>query len=115
MLSELLGDPKYPGAKPAFLSALHTWRRSLSLHPHLHVLAADGGLDESGAWVTPRRSHFLPARVLMPLFRGRLLAALRERIDEGQLRLPPDLSRERACTLLNRLGRKKWNVHIRAR
>jgi hypothetical protein len=31
------------------------------------------------------------------------------------LRLPPDLTRERFASLLNRLGRKKWNVHIRAR
>ncbi len=78
VLIELLGDPRYLGAKPAFLSALHTWGRSLSLHPHVHALAADGGLDENGVWVRPRRSHFLPARVLMLLFRGKLLAALRE-------------------------------------
>ena len=115
VLFELLGDPRYLGAKPAFLSALHTWGRSLSLHPHVHVLAADGGLDENGAWVRPRRSHFLPARVLMLLFRGKLLAALREATERGTLRLPPDSSRERTLSLLNRLGRKKWNVHIRAR
>ena len=115
VLIELLADPRYLGAKPAFLSALHTWGRSLSLHPHVHVLAAEGGLDENGAWVRPRRSHFLPARVLMLLFRGKLLAALREATERGKLRLPPDLSRERAVSILNRLGRKKWNVHIRAR
>src|SRR3990170_1173137 len=114
-LMELLGDARYLGAKPAFLAALHTWGRSLSLHPHLHVLAADGGLDEHGAWVKPRRSHFLPARVLMMLFRGKFLAALRRSIEHRALRLPPDLSRERFASLLNRLGRKKWNVHIRAR
>ena len=67
-LMELLTDLRYLGARPAFLAALHTWGRSLSLHPHVHVLAADGGLDEHGAWVAPRRSHFLPARVLMLLF-----------------------------------------------
>ena len=115
VLMELLGDPKYLGAKPAFISALHTWSRSLSLHPHVHVLAADGGLDDNGAWVKPRRSHFLPARVLMRLFRGKLLAALREAIEASELRLPAEVSRERAFSLLNRLGRKKWNVHIRAR
>ncbi len=115
VLTELLADPRYLGAKPAFISALHTWGRSLSLHPHVHVLAADGGLDENGAWVRPRRSHFLPTRVLMLLFRGKLLAMLREATECGKLRLPPDLSRERAFSLLNRLGRKKWNVHIRAR
>ena len=114
-LMELLGDPRYLGAQPAFLAALHTWGRSLSLHPHVHVLAADGGLNAEGAWVKPRRSHFLPARVLMLLFRGKLLAALRRAAERHALRLPPDLSRARFATLLNRLGRKKWNVHVRAR
>jgi len=112
---ELLGDPRHLGAQPAFLAALHTWGRSLSLHPHVHVLAADGGLSADGAWIAPRRSHFLPARVLMLVFRGKLLAALREGVERRGLRLPADSSPERLRSLLNRLGRKKWNVHIRAR
>jgi len=114
-LMELLHDPRYLGARPAFLAALHTWGRSLALHPHVHVLAADGGLDAEGDWVAPRRSHFLPARVLMLLFRGKFLAAIRAAAERGALQRPPDLSRERCRSLLNRLGRKKWNVHIRAR
>ena len=114
-LMELLGDPRYLGARPAFLAALHTWGRSLSLHPHVHVLAADGGLSEDGQWVAPRRSHFLPARVLMLLFRGKFLAGLRQGIERSRLHLPPDTSVERMRSTLNRLGRKKWNVQIRAR
>jgi len=31
-------DPRYLAAMPGLLLALHTWGRSLSLHPHLHVL-----------------------------------------------------------------------------
>jgi len=115
VLFELLGDPRYLGATPAYLAALHTWGRSLSLHPHVHVLAADGGLSAEGAWVAPRRSHFLPVRVLMLVFRGKLLAALREAIERRSLRIPADSSPERLRSLLNRLGRKKWNVHLRAR
>ncbi len=115
VLFELLEDPRHLGATPAFISALHTWGRSLALHPHVHVLIADGGLSEDGRWVRPRRSHFLPARVLMLLFRGKFLAALRRALERQQLRLPPDASRARFMSLLNRLGRKKWNVHIRAR
>jgi hypothetical protein len=115
VLCELLNDPRYLGATPAFLSALHTWGRSLSLHPHVHVLVADGGLDANGTWVRPRRSHFLPARVVMLLFRGKLLAALRAALSAGRLRLPPDTNRGRVLKLLNELGRKKWNVHLRAR
>ncbi|MSQ73653.1 MAG: hypothetical protein EXR27_20615 [Betaproteobacteria bacterium] len=56
VLLELLVDPKYPGAEPAFLAALHTRGRSLSLHPHLHVLAAEGGLSFSRICLFPR-SH----------------------------------------------------------
>lgn len=112
VLFELLGDPKYLGATPAFLAALHTWGRTLSLHPHVHVLIADGGLDATGAWARPRRSHFLPARVLMMLFRGKFLAALSEGNEHARLRLPPDLSRERFTSLLNKLGRVKWNVRL---
>jgi hypothetical protein len=115
VLHELLSDPRYLGATPAYLAALHTWGRSLSLHPHLHVLAADGGLNADGTWVTPRRSHFLPARVLMRVFRGKLLAALREGVERRGLRIPADTSPERLRSLLNRLGRKKWNVHLRTR
>lgn len=115
VLFDLLGDPKYLGATPAFLAALHTWGRSLSLHPHVHVLIADGGLSSSGAWVKPRRSHFLPARVLMMLFRGKFLDALRTALERGALKRPAGTSPERLRSLLNRLGRKKWNVHIRAR
>ncbi len=114
-LMELLRDPRYLGAQPAFLAALHTWSRSLALHAHVHVLAAEGGLSADGAWVKPRRSHFLPARVLMLLFRGKFLAALRQGVERGGLRLPPETSRERFRSLLNRLGRKKWNVRICAR
>ena len=114
VLFELLEDPRYLGATPAFISALHTWGRSLALHPHIHVLIADGGFKD-GAWLKPRRSHFLPVRVLMLVFRGKLLDTLKHALERGELRVPADASRERARSLLNRLGRKKWNVHIRAR
>jgi len=111
VLMELLADPKYLGAEPGFLLALHTWGRSLALHPHIHCLITDGGLlDEQ--WRMPRGSCFLPARVVMAKFRGKFLAGLRRDILQGKLKLPRDTSTERACSLLNRLGRKKWNVRL---
>ena len=111
-LSELLADPKYLGARPAFMLALHTWGRSLVLHPHIHALVADGGLTEAGSWVQPRRSHFLPARVVMTLFRGKFLAALKGALECGKLRLPPNPGQARFTSLLNKLGRVKWNVRL---
>jgi len=111
-LSELLADPKYLGATPTFLLALHTWGRSLVLHPHIHALVADGGLDAAGRWVLPRRSHFLPARVVMLLFRGKFIAAVRNAIESSQLRVPPNRGQTRYTTLLNKLARVKWNVRL---
>ena len=114
-LLELLNDPRHLGAQPGILLALHTWGRSLNLHPHIHALVSDGGLRD-GIWVSPRRSHFLPATVVMRLFRGKLLEALRELHRDGALRLPDDVSPERFVSLVNRLGRKlKWNVRVCAR
>jgi hypothetical protein len=110
-LTELLADPRYLGATPGLLLALHTWSRSMALHPHIHALVTDGGLA-TDHWRTPRRSHFLPARVLRALFRGKFLAALAHSLAEGALRLPPDLSPERATSLLNRLGRLSWHVWL---
>ena len=42
-LSALLGDPKYLGATPGMIAALHTWGQTLVLHPHLHCLVTGGG------------------------------------------------------------------------
>jgi hypothetical protein len=33
-LRELLADPKYLGAQPGMLAALHTWDQTLLMHPH---------------------------------------------------------------------------------
>jgi hypothetical protein len=111
-LLELLNDARHLGAQPGMQLALHTWTRALDLHPHIHALVSDGGMRQ-GVWVTPRRSHFLPATVVMRLFRGKLLDALRSVHRRGELRLPDAMSPERFTSLFNRLGRKvKWNVRV---
>ncbi|MGI9285781.1 MAG: IS91 family transposase [Pseudomonadales bacterium] len=107
-LKQLGKDTRYLGAQPAFLLTLHTWGRNLSLHPHLHCLIAHGGATVEGQWIPPRKSCLFPARVMMQLFRGKLLSGLKA--------LPgvtlPDTMNERQCqTLLNKLGRKDWVVH----
>ena len=44
-LSTLLAAPKYLGAQPGILAALHTWSQTLVLHPHIHCLVTGGGAD----------------------------------------------------------------------
>jgi hypothetical protein len=114
-LAELLGDAQYLGACPGLLAALHTWSQTLVWHPHLHCLVTGGGLPEAGQWREVRNGFLLPVRVVMAVFRGKLLAALRQGLAQGQLRLPEGRSPQQMANLLNKLGRTKWNVHIRER
>jgi hypothetical protein len=114
-LVERLGDAKYLGARPGIIATLHTWPQTLLLHPHVHCLVTGGGLNEAGQWVAVRNGYFLPMRVVMALFRGKLWAALRQRLAQGTLQLPPGQRRQQVDNLLNKLGRQKWNVHIRER
>ena len=111
----LCRDPKHLGAEPGFLCALHTWGRSLTLHPHIHCLISEGGGDHNQHWRTPRRACFLPARVVMSLFRGKLLAKLRQLSASPKLKLPPSWTPQQLINLCNKLGRKKWNVNVRER
>src|SRR2546422_994480 len=55
MLCTLLADPKYLGAQPGIIAALHTWSQTLLLRPHLHCLVTGGGLTPAGQWGTVRR------------------------------------------------------------
>jgi hypothetical protein len=113
-LLELLADPKYLGARPGVIATLHTWGRTLSFHPHVHCLVTGGGLT-AGGWKSVRNGYLLPVRVVRALFRGKLLAALRQALAHGRLALPPDLSPTRCENLRRQLGRKTWNVRIQER
>jgi hypothetical protein len=112
---EFLHDPQYLGATPGILAALHTWGQTLVLHPHLHCLLTAGGVTPEGQWQAAKRSFLFPIRAVSVVFRGKFLAAVRRELAAGRLQLPPDLSAQKLHTLLNQLGRKKWNVHIRER
>ena len=108
VLSTLSRDRRYLNAQPGSLLSLHTWGRNLSLHPHIHCLISHGGVDKAGRWVEPRKSSLFPARVMMQLFRGKFLAALREAED---LVLPRDTSAPQLRSMINKLGRTDWVVH----
>jgi hypothetical protein len=112
-LVELLGDPKYLGARPGIIATLHTWSQTLRLHPHLHCLVTGGGLTAAGQWVAVRHGFLLPMRVVMAVFRGKLRAAICQGLHQGRLMLPAGKRRQQVDTVLNKLGRQKWNVHIR--
>jgi hypothetical protein len=117
-LGTLLADPKYLGAQPGILAALHTWSQTLVLHPHVHCLVTGGGQTAEGQWKAVRHGFLLPVRVVMAVFRGKLLTAIRQALARAELGLPEGMRPQQLLNLLQRLGhprKTKWNVHIRER
>src|SRR5919197_3197360 len=77
-LGTLLADPKYLGAQPGILAALHTWSQTLVLHPHVHSLVTGGGLTPDGQGQGARNGFLPPVRGVKDVFRGEQLAASRQ-------------------------------------
>ena len=114
-LRALLGDEQYLGATPGIIATVHTWSQTLMPHPPIHALVTGGGLTSTGHWASVRHGFWLPSRVAMALFRGKLLAAIRRASRQGQVQLPAGMRLQPCENLLNKLGGAKWNVHIRER
>jgi len=114
-LLEIAADAKHLGAKIGILAVLHTWSQKLTLHPHLHCIVPGGGLSVDGRWVRSRKRFFLPVRVLASLFRGKVLAALKEAHQAGQLHLQGPLASYQDegtfAGLLSTLYAKPWVVY----
>jgi hypothetical protein len=65
-----------------------------------------------------RNGFLLPARVVLAVFRGKMLDALRRAFARDALVLPEALRPQQFLNLLNRLGhptKTRWHVHIRER
>src|SRR5213593_1240156 len=103
-LCTLLADPKYLGAQPGIIAALHTWSQTLVVHPHLHCLVTGGGRTPAGTWGAVRHGLLWPMRMVMAVFRGTMVDALRQTCARGALVLPEPLRPQQFVTLLHRLG-----------
>jgi hypothetical protein len=117
-LLELLADPQYLGAQPGILAALHTWSQTLVLHPHVHGLVTGGGRTPDGSWKAVRNGFLLPVRVVMAVFRGKMLAAIRQAWAREDLVRPEGMRPQPFLNLRTRLGHPRktpWNVHLRER
>jgi len=113
-LKELAADPKYLGAQPGFISILHTWGQTLSLHPHVHMIVPGGGLTlENTQWKNCGKKFFLPVKVMGSKFRGKFLYYLKQAklSFHGTQEYLADIS-QFDC-LLSRLLNKDWYVYCK--
>jgi len=111
-LLELGRDPRRLGGELGISAVLHTWRRDLGFHPHLHCVVTGGGLDGAGRWRSTRPGFLFPVRVLGKLLRGKFLAGLRALHARGAIVLPTSAADGRAVEeLLDRCYQKRWIVY----
>ncbi|MFQ5853204.1 MAG: transposase [Candidatus Binatia bacterium] len=85
------------------------------MHLHAHCLVTGGGLSTAGQWVPVKNGYLLPGKVVRDLFRGKFIAGMRRALETGRLSLPQGMTEQKVRNLLNKLGRKKWNVCVRER
>ena len=117
-LRQVAANPKRLGADVGGLMVLHTWGQRLQHHPHVHCVVPMGGLSTDGTrWIHARPRFFLPIPVLRKLFRGKLLATLRDAYRDGRLDFPGTLAplKPEAAfrAFLRSLYRQTWVVYAK--
>jgi hypothetical protein len=111
-LRDLLSDDKYLGADVGIIGALHTWGRTLSFHPHVHLLVTGGGINTAGEWKEAKRDFLLPVGVIRAKFRGKWLSWLNSAYAKGEIVLPEHWNERKWQHTLCQVAKKKWNVRI---
>jgi hypothetical protein len=88
-LATIAINPRHLDARIGFTSVRHTWGSAMPHHPHLHIIAAGGGLATDGS----------PVRVLSRLFRRLYLEGLVVLRSAGRLAFHGDVADTRSgCT-----------------
>ncbi len=105
-------------ARIGFFAVLHTWGQKLQGHVHLHIVVVGGGLStDRKQWTTARDNFFLPVPVLRLVFRAKMLEALLNAYEEGQLHFGGELKhlakRNNFLPWWGRLLEKDWVVHVK--
>lgn len=106
---EELGLTHY-GAQFGWTAVLHTWKRDLGDHPHIHVLVTAGGLLLNGSAFNLIAGDYLFAGEAMgKLLRGKMLSALRRLFAKGAF---PELDELGFGSMMTRLAKhESWVVN----
>jgi hypothetical protein len=78
-LQKLASDPRFVGGQIGMVGVLHTWKRDLNYHPHVHYLVPGGGLSKDGRnWLPVKKDFLVPVKPLSILFRAKFRDALKK-------------------------------------
>ncbi len=112
-LLDLGRAPKRLGATLGFTLVLHTWKRDLLFHPHVHGIVSGGGLDaQANRWVAAAQDYLFPVNVLAALFRGKCLSGLIDLQQAGALDAA-GLDKRSFRTLITALRELDWLVYAK--
>lgn len=90
-----------------FLSVLHTWGQTLTLHPHIHCVVAGGAFNaDKGTWTSSRERFLFSVRAMSKVFRGKMLALLRRR---GL----PGVERDKLEAIIAKAAQADWVVYAK--
>ena len=113
MVGEILEELalSHYGVQLGWTAVLHTWRRDLGFHPHIHVLVTAGGLLLNGSVFAPIRDTYLfPGEVMGRLLRGKMLEVLWRLYVEAAF---PELDEAAFGAMMAKLAaHKSWVVNV---
>ncbi len=84
-------DKKWLGAQSAATMLLHTWGQNLSLHPHVHCIVPNGGINKNGDWQNSHRGNakfLFPILAMNKVYKAYFLKRMRVQLEAGSLSLP---------------------------
>jgi len=78
-LQKLALDPRYVGGEIGMMGVLHTWRRDIGYHPHIHYIIPAGGLSIDGnQWLSAKSKFLMPVKALSIIFRAKFRDELKK-------------------------------------
>jgi len=109
-----LGVSKY-AATVGVTMILHTWARSMALHPHVHAIVTAGGLSLDGkTWKPSSRKYLFSINAMGKLLRGKMMASLRDLHAQGKFDGFDSFADPQAFDqLMARLARLRWVVYAK--
>lgn len=97
-LQKLARDPRFIGGDIGMMGGLHTWRRDMGYHPHVHFIVPGGGLSpDRSVWLPSGEKFLVRVEALSLIFRAKFRDALKK----------TDLFHQVPETV----WRKEWVVH----